>query len=118
MRVRTHLHPHVGGVLSHSELLRPDDWQRLWSNQLGLAEYGRQADHVCHQPSPDSHVSGADGCIRIQHPQTLEGRGCVIIQLWLTLFADQPPENAIFFRRLFFLYFARTFDSHGVKNGL
>ncbi len=40
------------------------------------------------------------------------------MKLWLTLFANQPPENAIFFRRLYFLCFARTFDSHGVKNEL
>ena len=47
--------------------------------------------------------------------QKEEKRGCVIIQLWLTLFANKPPENGIFFRRLIFLCFARIFDSQGVK---
>ena len=45
-------------------------------------------------------------------------RGCVIIQLWLTLFANQPPENGIFFRRLFFLCFVCTLDSHEGKTEL
>ena len=87
MRLRTHLHYRVVGILCHSDLLRSDYGQRQWGSQLGFPAHRPQTDGICHQPYYYSHVGRTDGCICAQYFKHLKGgrifNHANVVLLWI-----------------------------------